>query len=101
MKSIATLFLFFTLALGFTGCATQNNTGGVVNVGGDTWMITRNSKAGVFASSESLRNSVIAEANAFAAGQGKAIEVVSAHSEPAAAGRFPSFEYTFRLVDRK
>ncbi|HTJ77669.1 MAG TPA: hypothetical protein VL357_01615 [Rariglobus sp.] len=98
MKTITTLILALSLALGFTGCATQNNTNGPVSLGGDTWLISKNSKAGIFASADSLRSEVVAEAQAFAAGQGKHVEVISAHYDPAAPGRFPSFEYTFRLV---
>lgn len=87
--------------LGFSalagGCAMQNNTGGVVPLGGNTYMISKNSKAGIFADVGALRTNTIAEAQAFAASQGKQLEIISANAQPAAPGRFPSFEVTFRL----
>jgi hypothetical protein len=101
MKKLLYCLALSACLLGGTGCATQNSTGGVIPIGGDTYMIAKNSKAGAFADMSGLRASAVAEASAFAAAQGKNMEIISANSQPAALGRFPSFECIFRLVDKK
>jgi hypothetical protein len=101
MKKLLCFLVLSVGLLGFTGCAMQNSTGGVIPLGGDSYMIAKNSKAGAFADMSGLRASTIAEASAFAAAQGKTMEIISANTQPAAPGRFPSFECIFRLVDKK
>ncbi len=99
-KYILSAFLFVS-ALSFSGCGTNTSTGGVVALGGNTYMITRQSHAGIFADTNKLRQGVIDEAQAYATKQGKSIEVVSAVATPAAEMHWADFSYTFRLVDKK
>ena len=71
----------------------------VVQLGPDTYMITRTSKAGMFTNMSKLKSRVIQQANGFAASKGMiAVQISENQQRPVVMG-FPSFEYRFRLVD--
>ena len=70
----------------------------IVELSPDTYMITRDSKAGMFASMAKLKTRVIQQANAFAKSQGKIVVPISERTERPNPG-FPTYEYQFRLVD--
>ena len=71
----------------------------VIQISPDTYMITRDSKAGMFASMAKLKTKVINQANEFAASQGKIAIPISERTNRPNPG-FPTYEYQFRLVDR-
>ena len=80
--------------------AGTNGPQDVVQLSPDTYMITRISKAGIFASLAKLKSGVIRDANAFADSQGKIAVVISARETPVGGpGQWPMFEYQFRVVD--
>ncbi len=78
------------------GC---HNTG-VVQLSTDTYMISKSSAAGMFVNMPALKAEVIRQANQYAASRGKAIEPLHSQDTFPAHG-FPSYEYQFRLVDKK
>lgn len=84
--------LFGVLA---SGCANP----GIVKLSPDTYMLTRQDRAGIFGNAAAFKADVIQEANAFAEGQGKIAIPISTNEIPVAPGRFASFEYQFRVVD--
>lgn len=80
------------------GCATNQP---VQQIGTNMYTLYRVDQAGIFGSATALRNSVLTEASAFAARQGKIAVPISAKSHPMGIlGDFASFQYTFRLADR-
>ncbi len=95
MKRIAANIAALTFIIS-TGC--QNP--GVVQLSGDTYMVSRMSAAGAFANASMLKADVIKEANAFAESKGKVAVHVASKEMPAIPGRMPSFEYQFKLVDK-
>lgn len=63
-------------------------------------MLTRISRAGIFASMSKLKSGVIKDAKAFAAGMGKVAIPLEAKETPVGgAGQWPMFEYQFRVVE--
>lgn len=85
-------------ALALVGC---QNSSGVMQIAPGKYMISRTSAAGAFASMPKMKAQVIAEANAFAAQRGKVAVVVDAKEDRPRVGGFPTFDYTFILVDPK
>ncbi|HXC02759.1 MAG TPA: serine protease [Opitutaceae bacterium] len=78
------------------GCATDT---GVVQLSGNTYMISKSDAAGAFSNLGALKAGVIREANAFAESKGKVAVARSANMTIPAAG-FPNFEYQFALLDK-
>lgn len=73
----------------------------IVQLSPDTYMIVRDSKAGMFTSMAKLKTETIASANEFASSQGKVAIAISSKEKRAIpfANPWPSFEYQFRLVE--
>ena len=80
----------------FAGCASS----GPLQLGPDTYMISKTDKGGIFGNAGAMKADVINEANAFAASKGKIAVVLSTNETPLVVGRqFATFEYQFRVVD--
>lgn len=94
MRLIALILVFFMLA---GGC--RSSSSGIVPISGDTYMVSRSSPAGAFASMPALQADTIREANKFAASKGKVAVAISITPYRPATG-FPSVDYQFRLVDK-
>lgn len=73
---------------------------GIIKLSPDTYMLMKQDHAGIFGSMAKLKAEVISEANAFAEGQGKVAIPVFAKETPVAPGRFATYEYQFRVVDK-
>lgn len=87
--------LFFATSPSYAGDRSDE----IVQIAPDTYILTRTSKAGIFASMAKLKAGVIRDANAFAAKQGKIAVVISARETPVGGpGQWPMFEYQFRVV---
>jgi hypothetical protein len=84
--------LLAILAL-LSGCAS-----GVLQLSQNTYMISKTSKAGAFASRAGMQAKAIREANAFAAKQGKVAVATGTEWDRPTTG-FPTFTYQFMLVD--
>lgn len=92
--------LIAALALGPVPSAMAGSANDIVQLSPDTYMITRISYAGIFASMGKLKTGVIQDANNFAKSREKLAIAISAQERPVGGpGRFPQFEYQFRLVD--
>ena len=79
------------------GCANPS----IVKLSPDTYMLSKEDHAGIFGSMAKLKADVISEANAFAESQGKvAIPIAAKESPVGAFGKWASFEYQFRVVDK-
>lgn len=78
------------------GCANP----GVVQLSADTYLLSRNDKAGVFGNVSKLKAGVIEDANRFAESKGKVAIPISQDSTPAYPLHFATFDYQFRLVDK-
>jgi hypothetical protein len=89
-KSIA------SVAILLAGCANP----GIVQISPDTYLLSREDHAGIFGSSSSLKAGVIADANAFAASQGKVAIPLSTSEKPVGntPGSWAKFDYQFRVV---
>lgn len=72
----------------------------VTPLSSDTFLISKQSAAGMFVSMPALKAKVIQEANAFADSKGKVAIPINLREVPPAPGRMPYVEYQFRLVDR-
>lgn len=99
MKSINAsailVLLALTPALGYG----KDGTDDIVQLSPDTYMLSRVSKAGIFASMAKLKSGVIRDANTFAQKQGKIAVAISSHEVPVGGpGQWPMFEYQFRVV---
>lgn len=88
------LLVCFSLVL--SGCASNP---GIVQTAPGVYFISREDKAGVFGNASAMKADVIAEANAFAAKQGKVAIALSTHETPMYPMHFATFDYQFRLVD--
>ena len=88
MKHIALLLSAAILA----GCA---STTGVIPAGKDTFMISREDN-GPASSLGSIKAAVYKEANAYCAGQGKAMEIVRETDVPRSFGQFPQTSLHFK-----
>ena len=79
-----------------TGCANP----GVVQVGGDLYLLSKQDHGGIFGSLPKLRADVINEANAFAASKGMTAVPVSLKEKPVGMkpADWATVEYQFRLA---
>ncbi|HAL36641.1 MAG TPA: hypothetical protein DCP03_00335 [Polaromonas sp.] len=85
------------LSIVLAGCANP----GIVQISPETYLLSREDHGGIFGSASSLKAGVIADANAFAADQGKVAIPISAHETPVGVmGKWAKFEYQFRVVDK-
>jgi len=80
----------------FAGCANP----GIVQISGDTYLLSRADHAGVFGNEAALRAGVIKDANEFAKAKGKVAVPVTTHQTPVYPGHFATFDYQFMLVDQ-
>jgi hypothetical protein len=82
----------------FAGCAAHS---GVVPIGQDTYMVSRQAATG-FSGTGTLKAEAFREANDFCAGQGKAFQVVSTSESqpPYLLGNFPRAEVQFMCLVR-
>ena len=87
--------IFVTLLL--SSCANPP----IVQIVGDTYMLSREDHAGIFGSSAKLRAGVIRDANKFAKSKGKVAVPVSVREKPVgnSPGDWATFEYQFKLAD--
>lgn len=78
------------------GCA--SNTG-IIPIGTDTYMVSRQAATG-FSGSGSLKAEAFQEANAYCAGQGKSLQVVSTQEAqpPFVFGNYPKAEVQFMCL---
>lgn len=90
MKKLITLFTVLLLA----ACSSS----GVMQLSANTYMISRTSGAGAFASKGSIQAKVMKEANAFAAKKGKVAVARTMEWDRPSQG-FPTFTYQFILVN--
>lgn len=89
--------LFATVsAVLVAGCANP----GIIKISPDTYMLAKQDRGGIFGNAAALKAEVIQEANQFAESQGKVAIPLTTRETPLAPGRFASFEYQFRVVDR-
>lgn len=80
------------------GCASNP---GIVQLAPDTYILTREDRAGIFGSASALKARVISEANAFAESQGKIAIPLSSNEKPVGGpGQWASVEYQFRVVEK-
>lgn len=82
-------------ALAFLSACTSD----VLQLSENTYMISKTSGAGAFASKSGMQAKAIKAANAFAAKQGKVAIATGSEWERPAQG-FPTFTYHFMLVDK-
>lgn len=80
----------------FVGCANP----GIVQLSPDTYVLSREDHAGIFGSASSLKAGVIQDANKFAEKMGKIAIPLSSETQPAGPGKWATFEYQFRVVDK-
>src|SRR4051812_46214013 len=87
------------VALLFTGCASNS---GVVPIGKDTFMVSRQAATG-FSGSGTLKAEAFQEANKYCQDLGKSLQVVSTHeaSPPYILANFPKAEVQFMCLDQK
>jgi hypothetical protein len=93
--SIVFLCAFCGILTFLSGCGTS----GVMQLSADTYMISKTSAAGAFASRSGMQADAIREANEFAQKKGKVAVTRGSNWERPAQG-FPTFEYQFILVDK-
>jgi len=81
------------------GCASNS---GVVPIGKDTYMVTRQAASG-FSGSGNLKADAFREANEYCASLNKSFQVVSTHEAqpPYVLGNFPKAEVQFMCLDAK
>jgi hypothetical protein len=81
--------------------AAAANSSEIVRISPDTYVLARNSHAGIFANMSKLKMATIREANAFAESQGKIAIPISTREMPAGGpGQWPTVEYQFRVVSK-
>jgi hypothetical protein len=85
------LIVLFTLV----GCQSS----GIEQTAPNAYKVSQKSAGGIFTDTAALRDEVIQQANAFAAGKGKIAVEIASHSSHPIVGGLPSFEYEFRLED--
>ncbi len=90
------VLILLALALASTNVYSKDPE--IIKISTDTYMITRDSKAGMFASMAKLKTKVIKQANEFAESQGKVNVPISERTARPTPG-WPTYEYQFRLVD--
>lgn len=88
----------FVFVLILSGCASNS---GVVQMGQDTFMVSRQAATG-FSGSGSLKAEAFGEANQYCAAQKKTMQVVSTHeaAPPYILGNFPKAELQFMCLDK-
>lgn len=89
--------LFLTVVcLALAGCANP----GIVQISPDTYLLSREDRAGIFGSSSSLKAGVIRDANAFATSLGKIAIPITTTEKPVGLtpGSWARFDYQFRVV---
>jgi hypothetical protein len=96
VKIVASIVAFAALAA-MAGCANP----GIVKLSPDTYMLSKEDHAGIFGSNARLKANVIAEADEFAAKQGKVAIPLYSHETPRGlcCGEWGAFDYQFRVVD--
>ena len=79
-----------------SGCANPP----IVQISGDTYMLTREDHAGIFGSLSNLKAGVIRDANEFAKSKGKVAIPVSVREKPVGLtpADWATFEYQFKLI---
>ena len=94
MKIIITLGAIF-----LAGCASNS---GVIPIGQDTFMVSRQAATG-FSGSGTLKAEAFQEANQYCAKLGKSLQVISTHeaSPPYILANFPKAEIQFMCLDAK
>jgi hypothetical protein len=88
------------LCLGLVGCAANP---GIVRLSPDTYVLYRESHAGIFLNAARMKADVIREADEFAEKQGKVAIPIAAKEtpmRPGMNGQYGAFEYQFRVVDK-
>lgn len=80
-----------------SGCASNS---GVIPIGTDTFMVTRQAATG-FSGSGTLKAEAFQEANAYCMGQGKALQVVNTQEAqpPFVFGNYPKAEVQFMCLN--
>lgn len=98
MKHILSLSLLVITAAVFAGCSSP----GIVQLSPDTYMITKEDHAGIFAFNRGkLKTKTIREADAFAESKGKVAIPVALKEHPVGVlGDWASVEYQFRVVNK-
>jgi hypothetical protein len=98
MKTHSWLTPFLLVAALLAGCRSP----GIVQVSPDTYMITKEDHAGIFAFNRNkVKFDTIREANAFAESKGKVAIPISMKEHPVGVlGDWASYEYQFRVVDK-
>ena len=96
MKKMFALTVAVALLCVFTGCANPE----IVRISPNTYMLSRQDRAGVFGNSARLKANVIADANEFAESQGKVAVAVSTTESPMWPTHFASVEYQFKVLDK-
>lgn len=91
----------FTLAIAvsvLSGCAANS---GVIPIGKDTYMVSRQAATG-FSGSGTLKAEAFQEANSFCRSQSKEVQVISTHeaAPPYILGNFPKAEVQFLCLDQ-
>jgi hypothetical protein len=85
------------MAMLVSGCAVNS---GVVSIGKDTYMVSRQAATG-FVGSSGLKDEALLEANQYCANQGKSLYVtlIGGHHPPYIFGNFPKVEVQFMCLD--
>ena len=96
MKYLASALISVS-AFALGGCV---GNPGIVQMSPDTYMLSRTDRAGIFGNASAMKADVIREANEFAARKGKVAIPLGSTETPVAPGRFATFEYQFRVVDK-
>ncbi|WP_208636834.1 hypothetical protein [Caballeronia ptereochthonis] len=91
------LFAYAAVALALQGCASNS---GVVAIGQDTYMVSRQAATG-FSGSGTLKADAFQEANQYCVAQGRKLQVISTHeaSPPFVFGNFPKAEVDFMCLN--
>ncbi len=92
MKRLLLVVSFVVVA----GCASNS---GVVKISPDTYMLTRQDKAGMFGDAAAMKAEVLRDAMVYAEKLGKVAIPLATQETPAGPGRFATIEYQFRIVD--
>lgn len=87
------LAIIITAAL--AGCSST----GPVQIGKDTYMISKQSAGGMFVQPASIRADIVREASAFCQKSGKSLQMNSYRDTNAFPGRLPASEINFMCLD--
>jgi len=72
----------------------------IIHVSGDTYIHFKESHVMGWGNLGNLKSDVLKEANAFAEGKGKMVEIISSKENPPGFGKYASYEIQFRLIDK-